>query len=138
MDISDPSPLGPILPLVGSRKGNAELDLTRLTALQKHLGSDRAEIIGTLVSELSTAVEQIEAALKGGDLAAAAPAAHAARNSALMLDARPLLAALRQIEAGARRDDPAVAQSGLEGLHRTWPALHRRLMDESRQPESPG
>ena len=108
-----------------------ELDLKRLTELQELLGSELEEIVATLVEEITRAVGEIEAGVADGDLPAAGLAAHAARNSALMLDAKPTLDALGEIEGAARDEDLAVAQSGLERLRRAWPALRRRLETEA-------
>lgn len=110
---------------------DAELDLRRLTELQELLGSELTEIVATLIDEITRAVNEIEAGIAGGDLPAAGLAAHAARNSALMLDAKPTLDALNQIEGAARDEDLAVAQGGLERLRRVWPALRRRLEIEA-------
>jgi len=112
---------------------DAELDLTRLTELQELLGSELSEIVATLVDEITRAVDEIEAGIADGDLRAAALAAHAARNSALMLDAKPTLDALRAIETGARDEDLVIAQEGLERLRSAWPALRRRLQAEAQR-----
>lgn len=106
---------------------DAELDLDRLTALGELLGSELPEILATLRSELTRAVDEIEARVAAGDLAAAALAAHSARNSALMLGARPTLDALEEIESGARAQDIASARGGLEHLLSAWPLLARQL-----------
>lgn len=107
-----------------------ELDLRRLTELQELLGSGLPEIVATLVDELTRAVTEIEAGMAAGDLPAAALAAHAARNSALMLDAAPMLDSLREIEAGTRAEDLELARAGLHRLRSTWPALRQRLEAE--------
>jgi len=106
---------------------DAELDLTRLKALHETLGAEVSEIARTLLDELDQAVEEIEGALARKDLGAAAQAAHAARNSALIIDAHPVLGSLRPLEAGARAGDPEAAHDGLEQLRRCWPPLRRRL-----------
>ncbi|MGI8506539.1 MAG: hypothetical protein ACR2MK_06975 [Solirubrobacteraceae bacterium] len=106
---------------------DAELDLDRLTALGELLGSELPELGARLLTELTRAVDEVDAAVKDGDLAAAALAAHAARNSALMLDAGPTLAALEEVESGARAHDVALARAGLARLLAAWPALARRL-----------
>jgi predicted lipoprotein with Yx(FWY)xxD motif len=107
----------------------AELDLRRLAELQQSLDQTLPEIVATLVQELDRALAAIGPALAAGDLAAAALAAHAARNSALMIDARPLLAELDALESSARQDDAEGAQHAHERLTRNWPplrvALHR-------------
>jgi hypothetical protein len=104
-----------------------ELDLDRLVALEQLLGQSVAEIVETLVGELAAALESVGAALDAENLPEAALAAHAARNSALMIEARPMLARLDVLEACARREDlPGAAQA-----HRTllgdWPPLRAEL-----------
>jgi hypothetical protein len=104
-----------------------ELDLRRLTDLQELLGRDLSEIVGTLLTELSRAFADIDRALSHEDLPAAALAAHAARNSALMIDARPVLGRLRELEVSARLEDSEAAVSANQRLHEAWPALRDRL-----------
>ncbi len=104
-----------------------ELDLGRLAELEQLLGRRVPEIAGTLVSELTKAMAGIEAGLAAGDLAAAALAAHAARNSALMIDARPLLDCLDALESSARRDDAGGAREAHRRLDETWPPLRAQL-----------
>jgi Hpt domain len=108
-----------------------ELDLRRLAELQEQLGSGLPDIIATLIEELDRATTQIEAALAEGDMPACALAAHAARNSALMLDAAPLLGALREIETGARREAERPVRAGVEQMRLAWPALRLRLEAEA-------
>lgn len=110
--------------------GGSELDIARLRQLQEHLGAGLAEIVATLIAQLDTATAGIEAGLAGNELDAVAGAAHAARNSALLLDAHPLLEALRTIETGARDHETEVARSGLAQLQAAWPALRKRLEAE--------
>jgi hypothetical protein len=104
-----------------------ELDLSRLAELQQLLDSGLPQIVDTLLKELDRALGAIGGALGDGDLAAAALAAHAARNSALMIDARPLLAALEALEAGARRDDVQAARQAHRRVGETWPPLRSQL-----------
>jgi HPt (histidine-containing phosphotransfer) domain-containing protein len=106
-----------------------QLDLTRLTELQRVLGADLPELIAGLVSEIDAAISNLASAVADGDLPSAAHAAHAARNSALMLDAQPLLHALGEIESGARTGDRGAARGGLERLQSAWPELKRLLED---------
>lgn len=112
-----------------------ELDTDRLTELQKALGSRRAELAAILLDELDRATALVEAAFAEGDLETAALAAHEGRNSALMLDARPVLDALRAIESGARQGEASLAAAGLEQLRQEWPALRRRLEIEAQRPD---
>jgi uncharacterized protein with PIN domain len=106
---------------------SGELDLERLAALRHRLGLELEEIVATLLRELSVAVVDIERTLATGELDAAALAAHAARNSALMIDARPMLEALRALEAAARSCDGDAAGAALERLRERWPRLRLRL-----------
>ncbi|MDQ6835651.1 MAG: Hpt domain-containing protein [Actinomycetota bacterium] len=112
----------------------SELDLRRLTELQQILGAGLPEIVTTLIDELTTATAQIETSIAGGDLPSAALAAHAARNSALMLDANPLLDALREIESGASHDDAPRVHAGLGRLRSSWPALRSQLQAAAQLP----
>ena len=82
-----------------------ELDLSRLAELGRLLDSGVPEIVATLLEELRRSLSAAEAALADGDLASAALAAHAARNSALMIGAQPLLDVLQALESSARADD---------------------------------
>lgn len=104
-----------------------ELDLRRLAGLAEQLDSELPQIVETLVEELTRALGAIGAALDDDDLSAAALAAHAARNSALMIDARPLLDCLDALESSARRADPDRAREAQRRLDGTWPPLRAQL-----------
>jgi hypothetical protein len=105
----------------------SDLDVTRLTELEHLLGTDRETIVGTLMTELTTALVRIDEGLDACDLAAVAAAAHAARNSALMVDAQPVLRVLKQLETFARNDQAEAACAAGVRLHRVWPRLRRGL-----------
>jgi len=105
----------------------SELDLERLSELQQHLGQELSAIVATLVRELDHALAAIDVALRDHDLAAAALAAHAARNSALMIDARGFLAELDVLESDARREDLDRAVAAGERLRASWPRLRSQL-----------
>lgn len=104
-----------------------ELDLSRLAGLAQLLDSELPQIVETLVEELTRALGAIGTALADDDLSAAALAAHAARNSALMIDARPLLDCLDALESSARRADPGGAREAQRRLDETWPPLRGQL-----------
>jgi hypothetical protein len=106
---------------------SGELDLRRLAELQQLLDQTVPEIVATLVRELEGALDAIGPALRDGDLAAAALAAHAARNSALMIDAQPLLAELEALESSARHGDADGAAQAREQLTHSWPSLRAAL-----------
>lgn len=105
----------------------SELDLERLSELQQHLGQELPAIVATLVRELDHALAAIDVALRDRDLAAAALAAHAARNSALMIDARGFLAELDEFESDARREDLDRALGTGARLQASWPRLRAQL-----------
>jgi HPt (histidine-containing phosphotransfer) domain-containing protein len=105
----------------------SQLDVGRITELEALLGTDREAIVGTLMTGLTTAVAQINEGLASGDLAEVAAAAHAARNSALMIDAQPVLQVLRQLETCARSADTDGAMAARARLRRAWPRLRRQL-----------
>jgi HPt (histidine-containing phosphotransfer) domain-containing protein len=100
-----------------------ELDLTRLAELGRLLDSGLPEIVATLLEELNRSLGAVKTALADGDLPSAALAAHAARNSALMIDARPLLDALAALESSARANDGEGALRAHRRLQDTWPRL---------------
>jgi hypothetical protein len=104
-----------------------ELDISRLAKLEELVGSSVAQIVETLVTELDRALGGVKGALREGDLRAAALAAHAARNSALMIDSQPLLRGLDALEQSARDDDLAGAQAAQGRLLKAWPAIRVEL-----------
>jgi HPt (histidine-containing phosphotransfer) domain-containing protein len=105
----------------------SELDVSRLSELQELLGTGVPAIVHTLLTELTAAVTRIDEGLDAGDLGEVAAAAHAGRNSALMIDAQPLLRVLKQIETCARNDEPEGVTAARASLRRAWPRLRRRL-----------
>jgi hypothetical protein len=105
-----------------------ELDLRQLAELRDTLGDELPEIVATLVRELDDAVGRAETSIAGGDLAAAALAAHAARNSALMVGARPLMEALGALETGAGRGDLEAARGALARIRPCWRAVRGELL----------
>jgi len=106
---------------------DADLDLGKLSELAELLGTERTAIVRTLVTELTAALARIDRGLAGGDLSEVAAAAHAARNSALMIDAQPLLRVLKQLETCARRDEPEGASAARSRLDGVWPPLRSKL-----------
>ncbi|MGA9856416.1 MAG: hypothetical protein WBQ18_01065 [Solirubrobacteraceae bacterium] len=108
---------------------SSELDLTRLTELQALLGAELPDIVATLVTELDTALRAVEFGVAEGDLGAVAFAAHSARNSALMVNARPMLERLTVLETSARRDDLPAARAAQADMLGAWEPLRRSLQD---------
>jgi HPt (histidine-containing phosphotransfer) domain-containing protein len=106
---------------------DAELDLSKLGELEQLLGTERRAIVRTLVTELEAAVARIDRGLAAGDLIEVASAAHAARNSALMIDAQPLLRVLEELETCARRAEADGATTAGARMAGVWPPLRRKL-----------
>jgi HPt (histidine-containing phosphotransfer) domain-containing protein len=110
-----------------------DFDLRRLHELPELLGSELPVIVATLLTELTRTTDQVREAIGSSDWAAAAEAAHAARNSALMLDAGPLLETLARVELAAANADRAAAETARTQLEQTWPALRSGLEAAIRQ-----
>ncbi|HTX08233.1 MAG TPA: hypothetical protein VME22_06455 [Solirubrobacteraceae bacterium] len=113
---------------------NAYHDLEQIRRLQGVLGSDAASIVAPMLAGLTKAIEEVEAGLAAGDLARATRAAHAARNDALMLGARPLLEALTELEAAGREFDQARADEALLRVREVWPPTRDELAAASNPP----
>jgi hypothetical protein len=105
----------------------AECDLSGLGALAAQLGESREQVAVTLHGELRRAFAQLDAALSAADTTAAGQAGHAARNSALMLDARPLLAGLRTVDAALGAGDLTGARAARGELDGHWAAVDAAL-----------
>ena len=103
-------------------------DLERLAELQELLGTELPAIVGTLLGQLDAAMSDLETGLATGDLNQVAHAAHSARNSALMIDAQPLLDALRHVETGARAHELAATRSAHGEIEATWAPLRAGLV----------
>jgi len=103
------------------------LDPARLAALEEQLGRGSAEIAATLAAQLASALEVMSRALAADDLDEAGLAAHAARSSALMLDAEAMLDRLTELETAARGGDAAGARAAQGRLLEVWPALRAGL-----------
>jgi hypothetical protein len=102
-------------------------DLRRLHELQTLLGSELPSIVATLLGELNRAMAEVRSGIDAGDWQSAELGAHSARNSALMLDARPLLAALDDVERATRRGHRPSATAAGAQLRRVWPELRTQL-----------
>jgi hypothetical protein len=107
--------------------GEAEFDLSRLSALAAHLGETPEAIASTLYDELVTAFALLAGALAEGDLEAAFHAVHAARNSALMIAATPMLDGLRAVEAALADGDLARVRTARGELEVHWSAVAEAL-----------
>lgn len=100
---------------------NAYFDLSRISALQRVMGSEASAIVATILRSMSSAIEQVESATAAGELDGATRAAHTARNDALMVGAGQLQEALSELEAATRNWDEDGAQAALERVRQVWP-----------------
>jgi hypothetical protein len=104
-----------------------ELQLGRLERIQEALGSDVPEIVSGILRTMSDAIAQVERAMAEADLPAAAKAAHAARNDALLVGAEDLLGALSDLEEAARRGAMSAAEAAHAVVREVWPSTRSEL-----------
>ncbi|MFL5829931.1 MAG: hypothetical protein ACJ76X_08455 [Solirubrobacteraceae bacterium] len=104
-----------------------ELQLDRLEQIQDVVGSDVPEIVAGMLRTMGDAIAQVERAMAELDLAAVAKAAHAARNDALLVGAKDLLAALTNVEDAARRSAAIEAKAAQSVLREVWPSTRAEL-----------
>ena len=104
------------------------VDPTRITQLHEILGDEARPMVGSMLGSLTAAIDRLEVVLSAGKLEPAIPAAHTARNDALMLGAGPLQEALRELEAAARDADEARARTMLERVREVWPPTRDELV----------
>lgn len=102
-------------------------DPTRIAELQDILGADTKAILSSMLTSMTDAIEQLEAAVAAGELDHAIRAAHRARNDALMLSAAQLQAALTELEAAARDADEPRTRDALEHVRAVWPPTREEL-----------
>jgi hypothetical protein len=105
-----------------------ELELERLAQIQEVMGAKLPQIVDGMVASMTTAIEQVEEAMRTGALDCAAKAAHACRNDALMIGAKQLLIALTGLETAARDGQEALARQQLIALREAWPETRAELI----------
>jgi HPt (histidine-containing phosphotransfer) domain-containing protein len=108
-------------------EGNGLVDLARVSRLEEQLGAGLEQIVGSLVFSMSAQIEKIQRALGAGRPEEAAQPAHSCRNDALMVGAKPLLAALLDVESASRAGRLQPAREGLEALLAVWPQTRDEL-----------
>jgi hypothetical protein len=94
-----------------------------LGALAAQLGQTPVEVARTLHDELSRALVTIDTGIAAGDAEAVGGASHAARNSVLMLDDRPMLTALRSLHAAFTRGDIGATTAARSEVQERWGRL---------------
>jgi HPt (histidine-containing phosphotransfer) domain-containing protein len=102
-------------------------DLSRIAQLEDVMGAEAGAIVASMLTSMTGAMEEIEAALAAGEFDRATRAAHSARNDALTVGARQLLDALTELEAATRDEDAARAAAALERVHEVWPPTRDAL-----------
>lgn len=106
---------------------SAYFDPARIAQLEQVLGSQAPEMVASMLSSLTRAIERVEATVDAGEFAAAVQAAHAARNDALMLGAQALQATLSELELAARDEDRGRTRDALERVRAVWPPTREAL-----------
>jgi HPt (histidine-containing phosphotransfer) domain-containing protein len=104
-----------------------QLDDKRVTELRGLMGDGLGSIVETMLASISAAIEQVDAALAGGDPSAAVQPAHSCRNDALLVGARDLLGAMTELEVAARDARLADARAAYERVREAWPATRQEL-----------
>jgi hypothetical protein len=99
----------------------------RLAALGAELGESPEAVARILHTELTRAFAALDEGLTVGDPTAVADAAHAARNSLLMLDEAALLTQLSTLDTAARDGDLATARTVRGELGAGWARLASAL-----------
>lgn len=108
------------------------LDRSRLEAVAAQLTEPVAQVALTLGTELSAERARLGAGLEHGDLTLVADAVHAARNSALMIDATPTLAGLRELQRAVRAEQLDAAKAAAARLEPELVRLLEALRELSR------
>jgi HPt (histidine-containing phosphotransfer) domain-containing protein len=106
---------------------SAQLDAGRIEQLRQAMGSELEEVASRLSHSMSSAIAELEAALRAGELQHARQVAHLVRNDALSVGAGGLLEPLERIESAARDSEPEAARRALDELQRAWPATRAEL-----------
>jgi HPt (histidine-containing phosphotransfer) domain-containing protein len=102
-------------------------DPARIAELQDVLGADTQSILASMLTSMTRAMEQLEAAVADGELDRAVQAAHRVRNDALMLSAGALQAALSELELAARAADEPRTRDALQRVREVWPPTREEL-----------
>jgi HPt (histidine-containing phosphotransfer) domain-containing protein len=108
---------------------DVQLDLSGLAEIQHLVGAEMPELVAGIARTMCASVDQLEAALRAGDVERAAGAAHSCRNDALIIGATQLLAALGALEDSARSGQLEAARDALGALQAAWPATLAALED---------
>jgi HPt (histidine-containing phosphotransfer) domain-containing protein len=106
---------------------SAYVDPTRIAELQDILGADTQAILTSMLTSMTRAMEQLEAAVAAGELDQAVQAAHRARNDALMLSAGRLQAALSELELAGRDADEPRTRDALNRVRAIWEPTREEL-----------
>jgi hypothetical protein len=102
-------------------------DLAKINELHELMGSEVGAIVASMLVNMTSAIDEAQAAVAAGELDRATRAAHAARNDALMLSAGPLQTALSELEAATRGLDEPRARAAVERICQVWPATRAGL-----------
>jgi HPt (histidine-containing phosphotransfer) domain-containing protein len=102
-------------------------DLEQVLRLQGVMGPDLTSIVRPVLTSMTEAIDEIEAAMAAGDLDRVIRAAHRCRNDAMVLGARPLLRALTDLEDAGRDYDEARVTEARAHVREVWPPTRDEL-----------
>lgn len=115
---------------------NDYIDLGRILELEGAMGADAAEIVASMLANMTAAIDDLERAMAAAELDRATQAAHRCRNDALMLGARQLLEALTELEVATRSSDESGAGAALARVRRAWPPTRAELVAGANPPQN--
>lgn len=103
------------------------LDLKRIAELGGLIGSDLEALLHSLEQSIERSIRELEQALAEEDLDRATYAAHACRNDALIVGAKPLLEALALVESHSRGLRLEPARDAFGRVRGMWPTVRAEL-----------
>lgn len=100
------------------------LDAGRLAQLRVFSQAELHAIAKSASTVIGDQLKRLQGALASTDLAAAADAAHRARNETLLVGASELTDAFADLEQAARGGDCTGARAAAQQVNAIWPATH--------------
>lgn len=104
-----------------------QLDAGRLRDLQIFTAAEREEIGRRAIDAISQQLDALDRAVAGGDLAAAAEAAHRARNETLLVGAGELSEAFQSVEDAARGMRGSGVGEAVASARALWPPTREAI-----------
>ena len=105
-----------------------QLDAGRLRDQRIFTATEREEIGRRAIDAISQQLGALERAVAGRDLAAAAEAAHRARNETLLVGARELSEAFQSVEDAAREVSGSGVDEAAAAARAVWPSTREAIV----------